>query len=73
MSSKVINLYPKGVQHPKHKILKRLKVVHLRMSWRSSTNVTDCGTFSMRHMESYFREGVKWQSGLNPNGVIITA
>ena len=71
MQSKVLSLYLEGVEHLKHEILKRLKAVRLKMSWRSSTNVTDCGIFCMRHMESYFEEGEKWQSGLNSNDVSI--
>ncbi|KAJ8425634.1 hypothetical protein Cgig2_024289 [Carnegiea gigantea] len=71
--SKVLNLYLQGVQHLKNDILKRLKAVCLKMPQRSSANVIDCGIFCMRHMESYLREGEKWQSGLNPNDVSITA
>ena len=73
MQSKVLSLYLEGVEHLKHEILKRLKAVRLKMLWRSSTNVTDCGIFCMRHTERYFWEGEERRSGLNPNDVSIIA
>ncbi|KAH6766684.1 hypothetical protein C2S52_017667 [Perilla frutescens var. hirtella] len=37
----------------------------LQMSWRTSTNKTDCGVFVMRHMETYMGDAVRnWRSGL---------
>jgi len=62
VQSKGLNAYLEGVQHPKHEILKNLKVVRLKMPWRTTMNVTYYGIFCMRHIESYFGEGEKWQS-----------
>ena len=73
MQSKVLSLYLEGVQHLKHEMLKTVKAVRLKIPWRIAVNFTDCGIFCMRHMESYFGEGEKWQSGLNVNNVSIIA
>jgi len=34
--------------HPKHKTVKKMKAVQTRMSWRTTDNITDCGTLCMQ-------------------------
>jgi len=53
-AGKVLSHYLEGVEHPKHDIVMKLKLIQLTMPSRSSTNVTNCGIFCMRHMESFF-------------------
>ena len=38
------------VGHPKHKIVKNMKLVRMRVQWRTTDNVTDYEIFCMRHM-----------------------
>ena len=43
----------------------RVPIQRLEMPWRNSENKNDCGIYSMRHMETYFGEGIEeWDSGL---------
>ncbi|KAF5763601.1 hypothetical protein HanXRQr2_Chr15g0682221 [Helianthus annuus] len=38
----------------------------MEMPWWTLHNVTDCGVFVMRHMESYFGDaGANWKCGLS--------
>ncbi|KAK9697834.1 hypothetical protein RND81_08G064400 [Saponaria officinalis] len=45
-----------------------LESVVVKMSWRSTTNVDDCGVYTMRHMET-FKGDPKWVCGLKKNDV----
>ncbi|KAK9668737.1 hypothetical protein RND81_13G082500 [Saponaria officinalis] len=45
-----------------------MKPVVVKMSWRSTTNVDDCGVYVMRHMET-FKGDPKWGCGLKKNDV----
>jgi len=60
-----------SVGHPKHEIVKNMKPVRMRMQWRTTDNVTDCGMFCMRHMETYFGQGDKWDCGFKKNEVSL--
>ena len=43
----------------------KVPVERLEMSWRDMSNKIDCGIFLMRHMETYFGNGlVGWDCGL---------
>ena len=59
--------FQESVGHPKHEIVKNMKPVRMRMQWRTTDNVTDCGIFCMRHMETYFGQGDKWDCGFKKN------
>jgi hypothetical protein len=37
---------------------KKVPVERLEMHWRNSENVTDCGIYAMRHMETYMGNGL---------------
>ncbi|KAK9750032.1 hypothetical protein RND81_02G168200 [Saponaria officinalis] len=43
-----------------------MEPVVIKMSWRSTTNVDDCGVYVMRHMET-FKGDPKWGCGLKKN------
>ena len=58
--------------HPKHEIVKNMKLVRMRMQWRTTDNVTNCEIFCMRHMETYFGQGDKWDCGFKKNEVYQT-
>ena len=60
-----------SVGHPKHEIVKNMKPVRMRMQWRTTDNVTDCGIFCIRHMETYFGQGHKWDCGFKKNEVSL--
>lgn len=44
---------------------KMVPTERLEMPWRDNTNKVDCGIFTMRHMETYFGNGLTdWESQL---------
>ncbi|KAI3510419.1 hypothetical protein L1887_17392 [Cichorium endivia] len=45
--------YFESVNHPKAEEFKRVEVTRLEMSWMTLDNHTDCGVFTMRHMETF--------------------
>ena len=51
--------------HPVADIFQSLDLDVLNMHWRTKENVTDCGVFTMRHMETYMGGGAHgWLTGL---------
>ncbi|GJT29491.1 ulp1 protease family, C-terminal catalytic domain-containing protein [Tanacetum coccineum] len=48
----------------------KLKAVceRLEMSWRTKNNITDCGVFMMRHMETYMGYAKNWKCGFKNEG-----
>ena len=60
-----------NIGHPKHKIVKKMKPIRIRMPWRTIDNVTNCGIFCRRHMESYFGQIDKYECGFNKNAVSL--
>lgn len=45
--------------------LGNIRPKRMQMKWRDSTHGSDSGVYTMRHMESYFGQGVKeWSLGL---------
>lgn len=55
----------------KAKIVRSLKVERLDIPWRDEVNANDCCIFTMRHMETYFGTGPKWDCGLAYKVVIL--
>ena len=49
--------YMKRQKHPKSDDFLKAKPKILQMEWRTIKNVTDCGVFVMRHMETYMGRG----------------
>ncbi|KAK9705619.1 hypothetical protein RND81_07G071300 [Saponaria officinalis] len=43
-----------------------LEPVVVKMAWRNTTNIDDCGVYAMRHMET-FKGDSKWVCGLEKN------
>lgn len=37
----------------------------VKMYWKNPSNVTDCGIYCMRHMETFKGIGPNWDSGFN--------
>nr|GEX52727.1 hypothetical protein [Tanacetum cinerariifolium] len=50
---KVFVQYLYYVKHPKAEAIEKAKIKRMKMSWRTMRNSTDCGVFTMLHMESY--------------------
>ncbi|MFS7968196.1 hypothetical protein Hanom_Chr09g00794651 [Helianthus anomalus] len=44
--------------------MKKAEVVRQKMDWRTTSNVVDCGVFTMRHLETYMGDIAGWGSGL---------
>lgn len=44
----------------------------LRMSWKSSDNVTDCAIYCMRHLETFKGVGPNWVSGFNKTSANVS-
>ncbi|PWA39313.1 ulp1 protease family, C-terminal catalytic domain-containing protein [Artemisia annua] len=49
--------YMKRQRHPKSDLFLKAEPKILQMEWRTNKNVTDCGVFVMRHMETYMGRG----------------
>ncbi|KAL1546419.1 hypothetical protein AAHA92_23019 [Salvia divinorum] len=50
--------------------IKKSKIEHLQMSWKTSTNKDDCAIYLMRHMKTYMGQKMKdWQPGLPTRGL----
>ncbi|KAK9749837.1 hypothetical protein RND81_02G154300 [Saponaria officinalis] len=47
-----------------------LEPVVVKMSWRNTTNIDDCGVYAMWHMET-FKGDSKWVCGLKKNDVSL--
>ncbi|XP_019156984.1 PREDICTED: uncharacterized protein LOC109153584 [Ipomoea nil] len=48
----------------------------VKMSWKNATNVTDCGVYCMRHMQTFKGNGPNWESGFNrtpANAIFLTS
>nr|GEW11904.1 ulp1 protease family, C-terminal catalytic domain-containing protein [Tanacetum cinerariifolium] len=52
------------VKHPKAKAIEKTKIRRMKMSWRTTRNSTNCGVFTMLHMESYIGAEGEWKCGL---------
>ncbi|KAK9723685.1 hypothetical protein RND81_05G017800 [Saponaria officinalis] len=52
----------------KGEVVDGMEPVVVKMSWRSTTNVDDCGVYVIRHMET-FKGDPKWGCGLKKNDV----
>nr|GEY45169.1 hypothetical protein [Tanacetum cinerariifolium] len=61
---KVFVQYLYYVKHPKAEAIKKAKIKRMKMSWRTTRNSTDCGVFTMLHMESYIGAEGEWKCGL---------
>lgn len=62
-----LSIYLSYVQHSKAKDFQGIPIEMLNMPWRTEHNNTDCGVFTMRHMETfmglkYFDPGLKQES-----------
>nr|GEX43127.1 hypothetical protein [Tanacetum cinerariifolium] len=62
---KVFVQYLYYVKHQKAGAIEKAKIKRMKMSWKTTRNSTDCGVFTMLHMESYIGgvEG-EWKCGL---------
>jgi Ulp1 family protease len=57
-------LYLSETGHTKTDMINDTKIERLEMDWRTKNNHTDCGLFTMRHMEVYMgEEGKDWKAG----------
>nr|GEW38947.1 hypothetical protein [Tanacetum cinerariifolium] len=61
---KVFVQYLYYVKHPKAEAIEKAKIKRMKMSWRTTRNSTDCGVFTMLHMESYIGAEGEWKCGL---------
>nr|GEU61229.1 ulp1 protease family, C-terminal catalytic domain-containing protein [Tanacetum cinerariifolium] len=61
---KVFVQYLYYVKHPKAEAIEKAKIKRMKMSWRTTRNSTDCGVFTMLHMESYIGAEEEWKCGL---------
>ncbi|GJU12035.1 ulp1 protease family, C-terminal catalytic domain-containing protein [Tanacetum coccineum] len=61
---KVFVQYLYHVKHPKAEAIQKAKITRMRMKWRTKHNYTDCGVFTMLHMESYLGDEGEWKFGL---------
>ncbi|GJT52751.1 ulp1 protease family, C-terminal catalytic domain-containing protein [Tanacetum coccineum] len=59
---KVFVQYLYHVKHPKAEAIEKAKISRMNMKWRTTRNSTDCGVFTMFHMESYIGD---WICGLD--------
>ncbi|KAK1424715.1 hypothetical protein QVD17_20052 [Tagetes erecta] len=56
--------YLDSISHPKATKMKQTVIDRLKMNWRTTTNVIDCGIFTMRHMETFMgQEAADWKCG----------
>lgn len=56
--------YLYSISYPKAKEIDETEIVRLEMPWRTTSNRTDCGIFTIRHMETYMGEDEKaWRCG----------
>ncbi|GJX09431.1 ulp1 protease family, C-terminal catalytic domain-containing protein [Tanacetum coccineum] len=58
---KVFVQYLYHVKHPKAEAIEKAKISRMNMKWRTTRNSTDCGVFTMFHMENYIGD---WICGL---------
>ena len=67
----MVTFLEKNVCKKKADLLKDKKKVplqRLEMSWRDGTNKKDCGLYVMRHMETYYGNGMDgWETRIKPN------
>ncbi|GJQ89478.1 hypothetical protein Tco_0000617 [Tanacetum coccineum] len=61
---KVFVQYLYHVKHPKAEAIEKAKITRMSMKWRTKHNYTDCGVFTMLHMESYLGAEREWNCGL---------
>ncbi|GJS56547.1 putative reverse transcriptase domain-containing protein, partial [Tanacetum coccineum] len=59
---KVFVQYLYHVKHPKAEAIEKAKISRMNMKWRTTRNSTDCGVFTMFHMENYIGD---WICGLD--------
>ncbi|GJR34280.1 ulp1 protease family, C-terminal catalytic domain-containing protein [Tanacetum coccineum] len=59
---KVFIQYLYHVKHPKAEAIEKAKISRMNMKWRTTRNSTDCGVFTMFHMENYIGD---WICGLD--------
>ncbi|PWA61018.1 hypothetical protein CTI12_AA377280 [Artemisia annua] len=61
--------YLKVRKHPKAQQISKCAPRRLEMEWQTSKNKTDCGIFTMRHLEFYLGvEDKQWRSIFKENG-----
>ncbi|PWA39123.1 ulp1 protease family, C-terminal catalytic domain-containing protein [Artemisia annua] len=61
--------YLKVTNHPKAQQISKCSPRRLEMEWQTSKNKTDCGIFTMRHLEFYSGvEDKQWRSIFKENG-----
>ena len=61
--------YLKVSNHPKAQQISKCAPQRLQMEWQTSKNKTDCGIFTMRHLEFYSGiEDKQWRSTFRENG-----
>nr|GEX83511.1 hypothetical protein [Tanacetum cinerariifolium] len=60
---KVFVQYLYYVKCPKAKAIEKAKIKRMKISWRTTRNSTDCGVFTMLHMESYIGAEGEWKCG----------
>ncbi|GJR82869.1 ulp1 protease family, C-terminal catalytic domain-containing protein, partial [Tanacetum coccineum] len=61
---KVFVQYLYHVKHAKAEAIEKAKITRMSMKWRTKHNYTDCGVFTMLHMESYLGAEGEWKCGL---------
>ncbi|MFS8034654.1 hypothetical protein Hanom_Chr17g01583671 [Helianthus anomalus] len=66
MQRDALLVYLENVGHPGGKMIKQVEPMRLEMPWQTKHNVIDCGTFLMRHMETYKGvTGNAWKCGFS--------
>ncbi|GKE81290.1 ulp1 protease family, C-terminal catalytic domain-containing protein [Tanacetum coccineum] len=65
MIKKFFARHLKKYNHPKHNYVSKLKHRIPKLKWSTTKNHSDCGVFTMMHLEHYFGKPVgQWDFGL---------